>query len=182
MRIPHGREWERPGVGILWGSALLMWSYAGTSSRRPSSPLINPDYHEPMPDESSAYPEPSDFEVMRPTYHEDDDGFVTAQITISPFSVEGESNTKAGARRAALYEARKTYASYHPGYDEENPFPEHFVDRQGTEWELLPPFERSTYGDYRFTDDLGEEDYVDIETMLMWDVRPDEIIEEKAEE
>jgi hypothetical protein len=137
-----------------------------------------------MPDESSAYPEPSDFEVMRPTYHEDDDGFVTAQITISPFSVEGESSTKAGARRAALYEARKTYASYHPGYDEENPFPEHFVDRQGTEWELLPPFERSTYGDYRFTDDLGEEDYVDIETMLMWDVRPDEIIdgEEEPEE
>jgi hypothetical protein len=131
-----------------------------------------------MADESSAYPHPSDFEVMRPSYHEDDDGFVTATISISPFSVEGESSTKAGARRAAIYEASKTYASYHPNYDEDNPFPEHFVDRQGTEWELLPPFQRSTYGDYRFTDDLGEEDYVDIETMLMWDVRPEEIIEE----
>ncbi|MFO8099991.1 MAG: hypothetical protein R6T83_10290 [Salinibacter sp.] len=139
-----------------------------------------------MPDqESSAYPEPNDFEVMRPSYHEDENGFVTARITISPFTVEGESQTKAGARRAALYEARKTYASYHPSYDEENPYPEHFMDRQGAEWERLPPFERTTYGDYRFVNDYGsedeeavEEDYADIETMLMWDVRPAEVVEE----
>lgn len=139
-----------------------------------------------MAEESSAYPEPSDFEVMRPSYYENDDGFVTAKITISPFSVEGESQTKAGARRAALYEARKTYHSYHPNYEIENPFPEHFRDRQGTEWQLLPPFERSTYGDYKFIDDYGddeevEEDYVDIETMLLWDVRPEEVLDEEEE-
>ena len=48
------------------------------------SVLTNPDYHAPIPDESSTYPEPSDFEVMRPTYHEDGDGFVTSTITVSP--------------------------------------------------------------------------------------------------
>lgn len=138
-----------------------------------------------MAEEASAYPEPSDFEVMRPSYHEDEDGFVKATITISPFSVEGESSTKAGARRAALYEAQKTYHSYHPEYDVESPFPEHFVDRQGTEWHRLPPFERSTYGDYKFVADYGkdgeevEEDYVDIETMLLWDVRPEEVLDEE---
>jgi len=138
-----------------------------------------------MPEqERSAYPEPNDFEVKRPDYHEDEDGFVTARITIASFTVEGESQTKAGARRAALYEARKTYASYHPNYDEENPYPDHFVDRQGAEWHRLPPFERNTYGDYKFINDYGgedeeavEEDYADIETMLMWDVRPEEELE-----
>ena len=139
--------------------------------------------------ESSAYPEPSDFEVMRPTYYENDDGFITAKIEISPFSVEGESRTKAGARRAAIHEARKTYHSYHPSYEVESPFPGHFVDREGTEWHRLPPFQRSTYGDYKFINDYGgedeeaiEEDYADIETMLMWDVRPVEELEEEEAE
>ena len=31
---------------------------------------------------------------------------------------------------------------------------------------------RGAYGDYLFVDQEGEEDYADIETMLMWDVRP----------
>ena len=138
-------------------------------------------------EESSAYPEPSDFEVMRPTYYEDDDGFITAKIEISPFSVEGESRTKAGARRAAIHEARKTYHSYHPSYEVESSYPDHFVDREGTEWHRLPPFQRSTYGDYKFVDDYGddeeavEEDYVDIETMLMWDVRPEEELDPEEE-
>ena len=142
-----------------------------------------------MADESSAYPEPSDFEVMRPSYHENDDGFVTARIEISPFSVQGESRTRAGARRAAIHEARKTYHSYHPSYDVESPYPDHFVDRQGAEWHRLPPFERSTYGDYKFVNDYGgddeeavEEDYADIETMLMWDVRPVEELDGEAVE
>ncbi|PEN13055.1 hypothetical protein CRI94_10390 [Longibacter salinarum] len=130
-----------------------------------------------MAAESSAYPEPSDFEVMRPTYREKDDGFVQATISISPFRVKGESSSKAGARRAALYEAQKTYKSYHPGYSIKNPFPEHFVDGEGMEWHRLPPFERGTYGDYKFIDDQGEEDYVDIDTMLLWDVRPKDILE-----
>jgi hypothetical protein len=131
---------------------------------------------------SSAYPEPSDFEVMRPNYHEKDDGFVQATITLSPFRVEGESATKAGARRAALYEAEKTYQSYHPSYSIDNPYPEDFVDGQGVEWHLLPPFERSTYGDYKFIDERGEEDYVDIETMLLWDVRPEEVLDEAEDD
>ena len=130
-----------------------------------------------MATESSAYPEPDDFAVMRPNYHEKDDGFVKATISISPFRVEGESASKAGARRAALYEAQKTYKSYHPNYSVDNPYPKHFVDGEGMEWHRVPPFERSTYGDYRFVDDQGEEDYVDIETMLLWDVRPEEELE-----
>jgi hypothetical protein len=44
----------------------------------------------------------------------------------------------------------------------------------------VPPFERSTYGDYRFVDEEGEEDYVDIETMLIWDVRPVEVLDDEG--
>ncbi|WP_022835389.1 hypothetical protein [Salisaeta longa] len=131
-----------------------------------------------MAAESSAYPEPTDFEVMRPHYHEKEDGFVTATIEISPFRVKGESATKAGARRAAIYEAEKTYHSYHPSYSVRNPYPKHFKDHEGMVWERVPPFQRSTYGDYKFTDDQGEEDYVDIETMLLWDVRPADVLED----
>ena len=133
-----------------------------------------------MANESSAYPEPRDFEVMRPNYHEKDDGFVQATIIISPFRVTGESASKAGARRAALYEAQKTYKSYHPGYSVKNPYPEHFVDGEGMEWHRVPAFQRATSGDYRFIDTYGEEDYVDIETMLLWDVRPEKILEDEA--
>ena len=50
----------------------------------------------------------------------------------------------------------------------------------------MPPFERSTYGDYKFVDkyegeegEVVEEDYADIETMLMWDVRPEEILDDE---
>ncbi len=130
--------------------------------------------------EASAYPEPDEFEVMRPAYHEPEDGgLVRAVIAIAPFKVTGESATKAGARRAAIYEAEKTYRSYHPKYTPRNPYPDTFVDGEGMRWERLSPFERSTYGDYRFTDPDGEEDYVDIETMLVWDVRPVEVAEEE---
>ena len=34
-------------------------------------------------------------------------------------------------------------------------------------------------GRTQFVDERGEEDYVDIETMLMWDVRPEEEIDEE---
>lgn len=130
----------------------------------------------------SAYPEPSDFKVMRPSYHEKDDGYVVATISISPFKVQGESTTKAGARRAAIYEAEKTYHSYHPSYSLESPYPDHFVDGEGATWHRVPPFQRTTYGDYRFVDAQGEEEYADIEMMLMWDVRPEkELDPEEAE-
>lgn len=124
-------------------------------------------------EQHSAYPEPSDFKVMRPSYHEKDDGYVVATISISPFTVKGESMTKAGARRAAIYEAEKTYHSYHPSYTIDNPYPEHFVDGEEATWHRVPPFQRTTYGDYRFIDAQGEEEYADIEMMLMWDVRPE---------
>lgn len=127
--------------------------------------------------ESSAYPDPGDFAVMRPSYREDDDGLVEATIEVSPFKVTGESASKAGARRAALYEAQKTYRSYHPSFKLENPYPDHFMDHQGVEWRRVPRHKRSQMGDYIFVE-AGEEDYVDIETMLMWDVRPDEVLEE----
>ena len=122
--------------------------------------------------ERSAYPQPEDFKVMRPEYAELEDGMYQASITVSPFKVTGRSATKAGARRAALYEAEKTYRSYHPSYRIHNPYPDEFTDREGMRWRRVSPAQREQFGDYIFADEEGEEDYVDIETMLMWDVRP----------
>ncbi len=129
--------------------------------------------------ERSAYPHPDDFKVMRPEYTEVEDGLFEASITIAPFKVEGRSITKAGARRAALYEASKTYRSYHPNYRLDNPYPDEFEDREGMKWRRIPQAQRDQFGDYIFTDPEGEEDYVDIETMLTWDVRP---LPEEAED
>ncbi len=125
-----------------------------------------------MDNERSAYPHPEDFEVMRPEYAEMDDGLFQATITVSPFRVRGRSASKAGARRAALYEAQKTYHTYHPSYRVENPYPETFADGEGMRWRRVSPQRRNDLGDYIFVDEYDEEDYVDIETMLMWDVRP----------
>lgn len=124
--------------------------------------------------EHSAYPHPEEFEVMRPEYNELEDGYWQAVIHVSPFKVAGRSMTKAGARRAALYEAEKTYYSYHPNYRVQSPYPERFMDREGTKWQRVPPRQRDAMGDYIFVDETGEEDYADIESMLMWDVRPGE--------
>ena len=124
--------------------------------------------------ERSAYPHPEDFKVMRPEYTDLEDGTFEASITVSPFKVTGQSATKAGARRAALYEAQKTYRSYHPSYRTENPFPDEFTDRDGQKWRRVPQHQRDQMGDYIFTDADGEEDYADIETMLVWDVRPEQ--------
>lgn len=122
--------------------------------------------------ERSAYPHPDDFKVMRPEYEELEDGGFEATIFVSPFKVEGRSASKPGARRAAIYEASKTYRSYHPSYRVESPFPDEFTDREGMSWRRVPASQREQIGDYIFTDEEGEEDYVDIETMLLWDVRP----------
>lgn len=126
-------------------------------------------------DERSAYPHPEDFEVMRPEYFETDDGFFQATITVSPFRVKGRSASKAGARRAALYEAQKTYRSYHPSYRIQNPYPDEFTDGQNVKWKRVSAQRRDQLGDYIFVDEYDEEDYVDIETMLVWDVRPEEV-------
>ncbi len=122
--------------------------------------------------ERSAYPDPGDFRVMRPEYEELEDGTFEASITITPFRVAGVSSTKAGARRAALYEAEKTYRNYHPTYRVESPFPDQFVDPEGVRWTRVPAPRRDELGDYSFVDAEGEEDYADIEQMLLWDVRP----------
>ena len=122
--------------------------------------------------ERSAYPHPEDFEVMRPEFTELEDGYFQASITVSPFRVTGRSTTKPGARRAALYEAQKTYRSYHPHHRLANPFPKEFVDQEGVTWKQMSAMRRPTTGDYAFIDADGEEDYADIEQMLMWDVRP----------
>jgi len=125
-------------------------------------------------DERSAYPHPEDFEVMRPEYTEFEDGYFQASITVSPFRVTGKSASKPGARRAALYEAQKTYRSYHPSYRLKSPFQDdEFVDQESIRWKRIPPMKRpSADGDYLFISEDGEEDYADIEQMLMWDVRP----------
>lgn len=136
----------------------------------------------PIEDERSAYPHPDDFAVMRPEYTETEDGFWQATITVSPFRVRGRSQTKPGARRAALYEAQKTYHSYHPSYRVEIPFPDEFVDGEGMKWRRVSPQRRHELGDYIFEDEYGEEDFVDIETMLMWDVRPVETPEDETAE
>ncbi len=128
--------------------------------------------------ERSAYPHPDEFKVMRPEYTELEDGYFQATITIAPFKVTGRSTTKAGARRAAIYEAAKTYRSYHPSYRVESPYPEEFVDQEGIRWRRVPPSQREKLGDYVFVDEEGEEDYADIETMLLWDVRPAPVEEE----
>ena len=130
--------------------------------------------------ERSAYPHPEDFKVMRPEYTELEDGLFQSSITVAPFKVTGRSATKAGARRAALYEAEKTYRSYHPSYRINSPYPDEFVDREGMKWRRVLPSQREQFGDYIFEDEEGEEDYVDIETMLLWDVRP--VLEEEDEE
>lgn len=122
--------------------------------------------------ERSAYPHPEDFEVMRPEYTELEDGYFQASITVSPFRVTGRSTTRPGARRAALYEAQKTYRSYHPSYRLKNPYPDEFTDQEGVSWKRMSPMRRATTGDYAFIDEDGEEDFADIEQMLMWDVRP----------
>ena len=111
---------------------------------------------------------------MRPEYAEpqEEGDLVRASITIAPFRVTGESTTKAGARRAALYEAEKTYRSYHPSYRVESPFPDAFTDGDGTAWTRVPAKDREKLGDYFFTTTDGEEDSSDIESMLSWDVRP----------
>ncbi len=122
--------------------------------------------------ERSAYPHPEDFKVMRPEYVEQEDGYFQSSITITPFRVSGRSATKPGARRAALYEAEKTYRSYHPSYRVKSPFPDAFVDQEGMQWKRNSPIRREKFGDYAFVDADGEEDYADIEQMLLWDVRP----------
>jgi len=130
--------------------------------------------------ERSAYPHPDDFRVMRPEYLDLEDGLFQATITIAPFKVTGKSATRAGARRAAIYEAVKTYRSYHPSYRLESPYPDEFVDSDNTTWRRVPSAQREQLGDYMFRDPEGEEDYTDIETMLLWDVRP--ALAEKEEE
>lgn len=123
--------------------------------------------------ERSAYPHPGDFKVMRPEYTElEDDNLWLATIIIPPFKVSGKSATQAGARRAALYEAEKTYRSYHPSYRLANPYPEEFVDQEGIKWTRTSPMQRPSLGDYLFVDEEGDEDSTDIETMLLWGVRP----------
>ena len=124
------------------------------------------------PVERSAYPHPEEFKVMRPEYTELEDEYFRATINVAPFRVTGESRTRAGARRAALYEADKTYRSYHPSYRVESPYPDEFVDREGVKWFRVPASQRDELGDYRFVDESDEEDFADIESMLAWDVRP----------
>lgn len=129
--------------------------------------------------ERSAYPQPEEFKVMRPEYTELEDNYFRASITVAPFRVTGDSTSKAGARRAALYEAEKTYRSYHPSYRIESPFPDVFEDREGVRWSRVPQSQREELGDYKFVGEDGEEDFADIESMLMWDVRPAEAEEEE---
>lgn len=123
--------------------------------------------------ERSAYPHPDDFKVMRPEYVDiEDEDEVQAVISIAPFRVTGRSVTRPGARRAALYEAEKTYRSYHPSHRLVSPYPDEFTDNEGTKWTRVRASQRADLGDYAFLlDGEDEEDYADIEQMLAWDVR-----------
>jgi hypothetical protein len=143
-----------------------------------------------MFDERSAYPHPDEFKVMRPEYLDPADEEVAeevsgdeivASITIAPFRVVGRSATRPGARRAALYEAAKTYRNYHPSFRVESPFPDEFSDESGTKWTRVAEHLRAKQADYAFEDEEGE-DYATIEQMLMWDVRPLPVFAEDDEE
>ncbi len=46
------------------------------------------------------------------------------------------------------------------------------MDQEGMKWKQIPQAQREQLGDFRFTDPDGEEDFADVETMLLWDVRP----------
>lgn len=145
----------------------------------------------------SAYPHPDEFKVMRPEYIDPnaepveegeepaepvevvDGDEIVAVIHIAPFRVSGRSATRAGARRAALYEAAKTYRNYHPSYRIRSPFPDEFWDEDGTLWKRIPEHQRTKLGDYSFLlDGEDEDDYADIEQMLAWDVRPVPVYED----
>jgi hypothetical protein len=132
-------------------------------------------------DERSAYPHPDDFKVRRPEYtdltpeieEDSEEKEYQAVILVEPFRVSGRSKSKPGARRAALYEAAKTYRNYHPSYRILSPYPDEFTDREGTVWTRVRASQRATLGDYAFRlEGEDEEDYADIEQMLAWDVRP----------
>ena len=135
-----------------------------------------------MPDEHTPYPHPDEFAIMRPQYYEQDDGFWQAVIEVSPYKSSGQSRTKAGARRSALLEAQKTYKSHHSDYTIPDHYPDSFTDREGMEWERTPSIQRGQKGDYTFTDEEGVDDYVDLETMLLWDVRPADTVEDEGGE
>ena len=128
-----------------------------------------------MPDvnEHSAYPAPKSFEVMRPEYTDMEDGSFRASISVAPYKVEGQSITRPGARRAAIYQAHQVYKHYNPSYRLPCPFPEEFADQEGVTWKRMSSIMRATKGDYMFTDADGETDFASIEQMLSWDVRPD---------
>ena len=123
-------------------------------------------------DDRSAYPRPSNFAVMRPEYEDQEDGMVEASITVAPYTVTGVSSTRPGARRAAIHQAHRTYRAYHSSYVIPSPFPDSFTDQEGTQWERVHPGIGAQLGDYKFVDESGEEDFADIEQMLVWDVRP----------
>ncbi|HEX8298513.1 MAG TPA: hypothetical protein VF594_05065, partial [Rubricoccaceae bacterium] len=133
-----------------------------------------------MFDDRSAYPHPDEFKVMRPEYSdpEDEGDDVIAIINIPPFRVVGYSATRPGARRAALYDAAKTYRTYHPSYRVESPFPDEFEDANGTKWARVKASQRDALGDYTFVDEDGE-DSADIEQMIQWDVRPVPVYEDE---
>ena len=132
-----------------------------------------------MFDDRSAYPHPDEFKVMRPEYSdpEDEGDDVIAIIQIPPFRVVGYSATRPGARRAALYDAAKTYRTYHPSYRMDSPYPDEFEDANGTKWARVRASQRDALGDYTFEDADGD-DSADIEQMLQWDVRPVPVYED----
>ena len=136
-----------------------------------------------MFDDRSAYPHPDEFKVMRPEYSdpEDEGDDVIAIIQIPPFRVVGYSATRPGARRAALYDAAKTYRTYHPSYRVESPFPDEFEDASGTKWARVRASQRDALGDYTFVDADGE-DSADLAQMIQWDVRPVPVYEDEDDE
>jgi len=97
----------------------------------------------PQSPKRSAYPAPRDFEVMRPEYVDLEDGTVEASISVSPYRVVGQSHTRPGARRAAIYEAHQTYKNYNPSYRPPSPFPDEFTDQEGTTWRRMSPTARA---------------------------------------
>ncbi len=63
-------------------------------------------------------------------------GTIQAMIDLTPLWAAGMSSTRTGARCAVLYQAHKTYKSYHPSYVVPSPFPDSFTDQRDLTWKF----------------------------------------------
>jgi len=108
------------------------------------------------------------------TYIDTPDGYTTAEITVGEVTVRGVAADAELAHKAALYAAEQVIARTHPDHQIRRPYPDSFVDDQGTQWQRVDGADLK-YGTYRFRlPDTEDEDITDEQTMFLWGVRVQE--------